>query len=100
MANLSLQDQGQPPWFVYLIRTKANTLYCGVTTDTQRRFEQHCSGKGAKALRGKGPLDLVWSAPAGHSRSEAQQWEHKIKKLTKLRKEMLIKGEWSLTHIT
>ncbi|MGL6261839.1 GIY-YIG nuclease family protein [Vibrio sp. WXL103] len=86
-------------WFIYLIRTKDNALYCGVTTDVTRRFEQHRTGKGAKALRGKGPLILVWSSPAGKSRSEAQQWEHKLKKLPKSRKESLIKGEWCLEQM-
>lgn len=62
----------------------------------QRRFEQHGSGKGAKALRGKGPLTLVWYSVAGESRSEAQKWEHRIKKLPKRRKESLVSGLLSL----
>ncbi len=46
------------PWYLYLIRTADNALYTGITTDVQRRYKQHQSGKGAKALRGKGELDV------------------------------------------
>ncbi|GAL03304.1 putative endonuclease containing a URI domain [Photobacterium aphoticum] len=43
-------------WSVYLIRTAANQLYCGVTTDVARRFSEHQSKpQGAKYLKGKGP---------------------------------------------
>ena len=38
-------------WSLYLIRTADNRLYTGITTDVARRFMQHQSGKGAKALR-------------------------------------------------
>ena len=48
------------PWFVYLVRTGAGALYAGISTDPERRLRQHQSGKGARALRGKGPLTLVW----------------------------------------
>lgn len=77
-------------WFVYLIRTAQNNLYCGITTDIQRRFKQHDEGKGAKALRGKGPLKLVWIYQSGPSRSNALKLEYAIKKLPKQRKEQLI----------
>ncbi len=46
------------PWYVYLLKTARNTLYTGITTDPKRRLRQH-SGElkgGAKALRGKTPL--------------------------------------------
>ncbi len=58
------------PWFIYLIRTKMDHLYCGITTDLERRFYQHKEGTGAKALKGKGPLTLVWSEPVD-SKSQA-----------------------------
>ncbi|KJG50186.1 GIY-YIG nuclease family protein [Photobacterium angustum] len=80
------------PWFVYLIRTSSNTLYCGVTTDIERRFAEHQhSKKGAKYLKGKGPLTLTWSQKVLNKR-DAMVFEYKIKKtLTKARKEQLIK---------
>ncbi|HCH00495.1 MAG TPA: GIY-YIG nuclease family protein [Vibrio sp.] len=76
-------------WFVYLIRTRTKTLYCGITNDLERRFEQHQTGKGAKYLRGKGPLSLVWSQQVA-DKSAALKEEIRIKKLSKAEKESLI----------
>ncbi|RTZ17398.1 GIY-YIG nuclease family protein [Vibrio aquaticus] len=85
-------------WFVYLIRMPNNALYCGITTDVERRFNQHSTGKGAKALRGKAPLTLVWSHGAGHSRSTASKIEYQVKQLKKAQKERLIGGVASLAQ--
>lgn len=76
-------------WVVYLIRNRHNALYCGVTNNLERRFEQHQTGKGAKALKGKGPLKLVWSFSVG-SKSEALKTEYAIKQLPKSSKEKLV----------
>ncbi|MGY6027713.1 GIY-YIG nuclease family protein [Phytobacter sp. AG2a] len=80
------------PWFLYLIRTPDNRLYTGITLDVPRRFIQHQNGKGAKALRGKGELSLVFSAPVG-DKSLALRAEYRIKQLTKRQKERLVSGE-------
>ncbi|WP_256384480.1 GIY-YIG nuclease family protein [Photobacterium toruni] len=84
-------------WFVYLIRTHKGMLYCGVTTDVCRRFEEHqYSKKGAKYLKGKGPLTLTWSQKV-NSKRDAMQFEYRIKKrLTKVQKEDLIQQNISL----
>jgi putative endonuclease len=79
-------------WSLYLIRTADNRLYTGITTDVARRFMQHQSGKGAKALRGKGELILAFSAPVGE-RSLALRMEYRIKQLTKRQKERLVAGD-------
>ncbi|SJL84673.1 GIY-YIG nuclease family protein [Vibrio palustris] len=83
-------------WWVYLIRTRHNALYCGITTDVTRRFAQHQVGQGAKALKGKGPLHLVWMQKVATSRSEAQKIEYRIKQLSKKQKERLIGREYQL----
>ncbi|MGR5067673.1 MULTISPECIES: GIY-YIG nuclease family protein [Vibrio] len=76
-------------WCVYLIRNNRNALYCGVTNDIERRFKQHQSGKGAKALKGKGPLILEWTS-SFESKSTAMKVEYFIKQLTKRKKELLV----------
>ncbi len=86
------------PWFLYLIRTTDNSLYTGITTDVARRFVQHQSGKGAKALRGKGELSLVFSAQVGE-RSLALRVEYRIKQLTKRQKERLVTGDGSFEAV-
>ncbi|EGQ7966975.1 GIY-YIG nuclease family protein [Vibrio vulnificus] len=81
-----------PDWSVYLIRTRLNALYCGISNNVERRFCMHQQGKGAKALKGKGPLELVWSVPVG-SKSMALKLERYIKTLRKHDKERLVKGD-------
>lgn len=81
-------------WFLYLVRTADNALYTGITTDVARRFLQHQTGKGAKALRGKGELQLAFSAAVG-DRSLALRLEYRIKQLTKRQKERLVTGDGS-----
>lgn len=80
-------------WFVYLVQTGKGLLYTGISTNPARRLRQH-SGElagGAKALRGKGPLTLVWQYQAP-SRSEASSLEYQLKQLKKADKERLIAG--------
>ncbi|EMG3207654.1 GIY-YIG nuclease family protein [Klebsiella pneumoniae] len=79
-------------WFLYLIRTADNRLYTGITTDVPRRFGQHQAGKGAKALRGKGDLQLAFSHEVGEH-SLALRLEYRVKQLTKREKERLVAGE-------
>ena len=77
-------------WFVYILRTSKGQLYTGISTDTQRRLQEHEAGKvGAKSLRGKGPLKLEWQLEV-ENRSEASRLEAKIKQLGKAAKEQLL----------
>ncbi|KNC12208.1 GIY-YIG nuclease superfamily protein [Klebsiella sp. RIT-PI-d] len=85
-------------WYLYLIRTQKNALYTGITTDVARRFVQHQSGKGAKALRGKGDLTLAFVEEVGE-RSRALRLEYRIKQLTKRQKERLVAGEVCLKSL-
>jgi len=76
-------------WFLYLIETSSGQLYTGITTNVARRLAEHEAGKGAKYLRGKGPLTLRCEYPAG-DRSMASQLEAKVKALSKQKKIHLI----------
>lgn len=82
-------------WFVYLIRTAKGLLYTGISTDPARRLRQHQGelAGGAKALRGKGPLQLVWQYPAPN-RAVASRWEYQLKQLSKAEKELLLQQRW------
>ena len=80
------------PWFLYLIRTRNGSLYTGISTEPARRLREHSTAnKGAKALRGRGPLEMVFQKSfadrSGASRAEAQ-----VKRLSKQQKEQLVKG--------
>ena len=85
-------------WFLYLVRTADNALYTGITTDVARRFLQHQTGKGAKALRGKGELQLAFSAAVG-DRSLALRLEYRIKQLTRTEKERLIHEDTAFSQL-
>lgn len=55
-------------WYLYLLRCGDGTVYCGITTDVEKRLAQHRSGKGAKYTRGRQPLELVYTEEcADHS---------------------------------
>ncbi|WIO73092.1 GIY-YIG nuclease family protein [Porticoccaceae bacterium LTM1] len=86
-------------WSLYLVRYAGNRLYTGITTDVERRFGEHCDGeKGAKALKGKGPLKLVFNQVVGN-RSVATRLEMSVKKLSKQQKEALVTGRLSLSKL-
>lgn len=68
-------------WYLYLIETAGGALYTGITTDVARRLAEHAAGRGAKALRGRGPLRLVHQQAVG-SRGEALRLEAEIKRLS------------------
>ena len=81
-------------WFIYMIRTAKGALYTGITTDVARRFAEHQAGapKGARSLRGKGALELVFSAETT-DRATASKLEWQIKQWPRRQKEALIRGE-------
>lgn len=82
-------------WQLYLVRCADGSLYTGIATDIERRFTEHQAGKGAKYLRGRGPLQLVFACPAG-DRGTALRLERQVKRLVKADKERLVRGELGL----
>jgi putative endonuclease len=77
-------------WSVYMLRCADGSLYTGIATDVPRRVAEHGAGaKGAKYLRGRGPLKLVFERAVG-DRSLATRAELRIKRLSKDAKEALI----------
>jgi len=87
-------------WHLYLIRCHDGSLYTGITTNIARRFAEHQGNgnTGAKYLRGREPLVLVFHKKLG-SRSLALSVESKIKKLSKARKEDLIRSNTRVDEI-
>jgi predicted GIY-YIG superfamily endonuclease len=75
-------------WTVYLARCRDGSFYTGITTDPERRLEQHNKGLGAAYTRSRLPVTLVYREAAG-SRSQALRRELAIKSLTRAAKEAL-----------
>ena len=81
-----------PDWYIYLVRCSDESLYTGITTDVDRRLAEHRKGSdvGAKYLRGRGPLVLVFQKKMG-SRNLALGVESRIKKSGWLRFRLVFK---------
>ena len=78
-------------WRVYVLRCGDGTLYTGITLDVSRRIEEHRSSKvGAKYLRGRGPLTLLFDHTVGE-RAVASAVEHRMKRWRKAEKERLLR---------
>jgi putative endonuclease len=88
----------QSTWYIYLLRCANGDLYTGISTDVARRLQQHVDNRGARRLRGKGPLQLVFSHPVG-DRSQALRLECRVKRLSRLQKEALVRGERDLPSL-
>jgi putative endonuclease len=75
--------------FVYLLRCADGTLYCGWSTDPERRLRQHQSGTASRYTCRRRPVELVWSTQCA-DRSEAMREEVRIKRLSRAEKLVLI----------
>ncbi len=79
-------------WSVYIIEVSDHSFYTGISTDVERRFEEHSTGPlGAKFFNGRIPLKVIYRED-GHTRSSASKREIEIKRLTRRDKETLIKS--------
>ena len=77
-------------WSLYIIEASDSTLYTGITTDVERRFDEHLQGaRGARYFNGRTPCRVLYRED-GHSRSSASRREAEIKKLTRRAKQQLI----------
>jgi len=84
---------------LYIVRCADDTLYTGIATDVPHRIAQHESGaRGAKYLRGKGPLRVEFNEPVG-DRASASRLEYRVKQLNRQQKEALIRGDQSLSEL-
>ena len=76
-------------YYVYILQTADNTLYCGFTDDVEKRFEAHKNGNGAKYTRSHKPVKIVYTRQFD-TKSDAMKEEYRIKKLSRLNKLKLI----------
>lgn len=73
-------------WFVYLVRCRDGSLYCGIAKNLEKRLAEHNSpDKGAKYTRGRRPVQLVYAEEVS-SRAQATQREGRIKRMTRAEK--------------
>lgn len=81
-------------YYTYMLRCKDKSIYAGITTDVERRLEEHVkkSEKGAKYTRSHDAIKMeaIWESK---NRADASKLEYWIKHLTKKQKERLIKED-------
>ncbi len=81
-------------FYIYILRTSANTLYIGQTNNLKKRLKEHQSKstKSAKYVRYFDSISLVYSEKFA-TRKEAMHREAQLKKWSKVKKETLIAGK-------
>lgn len=80
-------------YYTYMLRCADNSIYTGMTTDLERRMQEHFS-KGDKCAKytlrhNAKKLEIAWQS---ENRVLASKLEYYIKTLTKIQKEELIKN--------
>lgn len=77
------------PWIVYILSCADNSLYTGITTDIERRLQEHndksSNSKGAKYTRARQPVSLKYHELL-ENRSTASRREYEIKSLSRAKK--------------
>jgi len=79
-------------FYVYIVECKDGAYYTGYTNDLEKRLKEHnnsCS-RGAKYLKGKLPVKLVWRKEYKYYK-RALQAERSIKRLSHNQKQELVR---------
>ncbi|MBI3394539.1 MAG: GIY-YIG nuclease family protein [Spirochaetia bacterium] len=84
-------------WFVYIIETTNGRLYTGITTDPERRFQEHVSGKGGARFFRIDPPKKILYLEKKRDRSTASRREAQIKGMEPAEKRALIRSKKSGT---
>jgi putative endonuclease len=77
-------------YWVYIFQCRDGTYYTGYTNNLDSRIALHNSGKGAKYLRAKLPVKLVYAKEYRYYKNVLRR-ERSIKKMTRKQKEVIIK---------
>ena len=77
------------PSYLYIVQCADGTYYTGATNNLEQRVQLHNEGRGAKCVRGKRPVRLVY-AKGYRSYPQALRAERKLKALTRKQKEALV----------
>jgi putative endonuclease len=86
-----MPENARPCWVLYLLECEAagdtTTLYTGITTDLERRFNEHLAGVGARYTRSHPPIRVVAirEFPDRAEASRAEAWVKKLPRSEKLR---------------
>lgn len=94
-----MPDEAAAAYWLYLLQCRDGSLYTGIARDVEARLREHDDGaRGAKYLRGRSPLVLVFRREVG-DRGRAQRLEYRVKNLPRSRKLALITGQIELDEL-
>lgn len=77
--------------FVYLLRCSDDSLYCGWSTDLEKRVAAHQDGTGGRYTASRRPVQLAAAWETATS-TQARSLEGRIKRLTAREKRSLVAG--------
>ena len=78
-----------PEAWVYLLRCRDGSLYCGWTSDLDRRLRAHGAGRASRYTASRLPVTLAFARPMA-DRGAARREEARIKRLTRAQKLALV----------
>jgi len=81
-------------FYFYIVKCSDDSYYIGHAEDLQQRLNDHNSGTYGGYTSKKVPVHLVYSE-LFQTRAEAIHAEHKVKRWTRRKKEILIKNGWA-----
>jgi putative endonuclease len=86
------------PWFLYLLECADGSVYTGIATDVQARYQKHLAGKGARYTRTRKPVAILASFELT-DRASASRAEYWVKRLTPPQKRALAAGARTLGSV-
>lgn len=89
MTVMRSKRQRHGCYHVYIVQCADGAYYTGSTNNLEHRLKLHNSGNGAKCLRGKRPVRLVYTKEYRYYKNVLHA-ERNLKKLARKQKEELI----------
>jgi predicted GIY-YIG superfamily endonuclease len=86
------QTAGMPSW-VYILRCSDGSYYTGVTSNLERRLDEHYHGKIGYTSKRR-PFAYLWSDEFAHI-DDAIAFEKQVKGWSRAKKEALMRGDWA-----
>ena len=79
-------------WMTYLLLCADGKIYCGVTSDMEKRLDAHNRGTASRFTRARLPVKLLAKSRA-MGKAEAFRLEYRIKRLPREKKLAVLKEE-------
>lgn len=76
-------------YYIYIVECSDKSLYTGTTDNIEKRIKKHNLGKGAKSIKGKLPVKLVYFEEY-NNKTEALKRESEIKSWPRIKKLELV----------